>query len=141
MKHQTNKTKIILKDSLKEIKEILPLFFIAIIISVLIEIYIPNSIISNLIGKNIYIAIPLATLIGIILPIPRYATYPIAAVLLLKGAGFGVIFALVAGEVVSESFAREYLSIKYFGIKFFSARVILSAIFITLGAFLIEVLL
>jgi uncharacterized membrane protein YraQ (UPF0718 family) len=136
-----NKTKTILKNSLKEMKTILPLFFIAIILGVLIELYIPNSLVTSLIGKNVFIAIPIATLIGIILPIPRYATYPIAASLLLKGAGFGVIFALVAGEVITESFAREYLSIKYFGIKFFSIRTILTAIFITLGAFLIEVLL
>ncbi len=136
-----NKIRTILKDSSKELKSILPLFFIAIIISVLIEIYIPNSIISSLIGKNVYLAIPIAVLIGILLPIPRYATYPIAGTLLLKGAGFGVIFALVAGEVISESFPREYLSIKYFGIKFFSIRILISAIFITLGAFLIEVLL
>ncbi len=136
-----NNTKSILKNSLEEMKSILPLFFIAIIIGVLIEIYIPNSLINSLIGKNVYLAIPLAAIIGIILPIPRYATYPIAASLLLKGAGFGVIFALVAGEVITESFAREYLSIKYLGMKFFTVRVIVSAIFITLGAFLIEVLL
>ncbi len=136
-----NKTKTILINSLKEMKTILPLFFIAIIIGVLIEIYIPNSIIASLIGKNIYLAIPLAALIGIILPIPRYATYPIAASLLLKGAGFGVIFALVAGEVITESFAREYMSIKYFGMKFFTVRTILTAILVTAGGILIEVLL
>jgi len=133
--------KDILKKSLKELTKILPIFFIAIVFSVLIEIYIPDSLILSLIGKKVYIAIPIATLIGVLIPIPRYATYPIAGTLLMKSAGFGVIFALIAGEVVSESFAREYLSIKYLGIKFFCIKFLLSTIFIIAGSFLIEVLL
>ena len=108
---------------------------------VLIEIYIQDSVVTSLIGKNVYLASPLATLIGIILPIPRYATYPIAAILLLKSAGFGVIFALVAGEVITESFAREYLSIKHLGIKFFMVRTILTLILVTIVGILIEELL
>lgn len=135
------KVREIFINSLKEMKLILPLFFIAVLTSVLIDIYVPNQIITNLLGKNLLFAIPLAAIIGVILPIPRYATYPIAFTLLMKGAGFGVIFALISGEVICESLVRDIVEIKYFGMKFFSVRLILSTLFITAGGFLIEVLL
>lgn len=135
------KVREIFINSLKKMKFILPIFFIAALISVLIELYIPDQIITSLLGKNLLFAIPLAAIAGIIFPIPRYATYPIAFTLLTKGAGFGVIFALISGEVICESFIRDLVEIKYFGLKFFSARLILSIPFVIAGGFLIEVLL
>jgi len=135
------KTRKILRDSLKEMKFILPVFFLAVLIGALIELYLPDKFVTNLLGKNLWIAIPLATIVGVILPIPRYATYPIAFALMLKGASFGVIFALISGEVIGESIVRDIVEIKYFGFKFFSARMVLSIIFIIAGGFLIEVLL
>lgn len=134
------KIREITTGSLKEMKFILPIFFVAVLIGVLIELYLPDKFITNLLGKNLWVAIPLATIAGVLFPIPRYATYPIAFALLLKGAGFGVIFALISGEVISESIIRDVVEIKYFGIKFFSARMVLSIIFIIAGGFLIEVL-
>jgi len=131
----------ILIRSLKEMIFIIPIFFIAVLVSVLIELYIPDQIIASLLGKNLFFAIPLAAIIGIVLPISRYATYPIASVLLAKGAGLGVIFALISGEVICESIVRDLVEIKYFGIKFFSARLILSTLFVIAGGFLIEALL
>jgi len=135
------KVREIFITSLKEMKFILPIFFIAVLISVLIELYIPDQIITSLLGKNLLFAVPLAAIIGVILPIPRYATYPIAFTLLTKGAGFGVIFALISGEVICESFIGDLVEIKYFGLKFFSTRLILSTLFIIAGGFLIEILL
>lgn len=135
------KIREIFRNSLKEMKFILPIFFIAVLISVLIDLYIPNQAVYALLGKNLFLSIPLAAIIGVVLPIPRYATYPIAFTLLLKGAGFGVIFALISGEVICESIIRDVTEIKYFGIKFFSIRLILSTLFIVAGGFLIEVLL
>ena len=136
-----DKIKEIYKNSLREMKFILPIFFIAVLISVLIEFFIPDQIVNNLLGKNLLLAIPLAAIVGVILPIPRYATYPIAFTLLTKGAGFGVVFALISGEVICESLVRDVVEIKYFGLKFFSTRLILSTLFIIAGGFLIEVLL
>ena len=135
------KAQAILKSSLKEMRFILPVFFVAVIIGTVIELYAPDQFIADFLGENIYIAIPLAAIAGIILPIPRYATYPIAFALYLKGASFGVVFALISGEVIFESFVRDIVEIKYFGIKFFSARMILSTIFVIAGAFIIEILL
>lgn len=135
------KIKEICFNSLKEMKFIFPVFFIAVLISVLIELYIPDQVVSALLGQNLLLAIPLAAVTGIIFPIPRYATYPIAFALLLKGASFGVIFALISGEVICESLVRDIVEIKYFGIRFFSARLVLSTVFIIAGAFLVEFLL
>lgn len=120
---------------------ILPIFFFAVLAGVLIERFIPDSLVNSLLGKNLFIAIPLAAFLGVILPIPRYATYPIAFALLLKGSGYGVVFALISGEVIFESFVRDYVEVKYFGIKFFSLRMVLSLLLIIAGGFLIEAVL
>ncbi len=133
--------KKILENSIKELKFLLPIFFIATFIGNIIELWVPNSIISDVLNKNIYVSIPLAALLGILLPIPRYATYPIAFALFLKGAGYGVVFALIGGEVICESIARDIMEIKYLGTKFFLLRMILSIIFISLGGYIMEVLL
>ncbi len=129
------------KNSIKEMKFILPVFFIAVLLSTMIELYIPDHLITSLLGKNIFLAIPLAAIFGVILPIPRYATYPIAFVLFTKGAGYGVVFALISGEVICESLIRDIVEIRYFGKNFFAARLILSIPLIIAGGFLIEVLL
>ena len=136
-----NKINKIYKNSLKEMKFILPIFFVAVLAGILIEIYMPVELVNALLKENLFLAIPLAAVIGIILPIPRYATYPIAFALFEKGAGFGVVFALISGEVICESIARDIVEIKFLGIKFFSARLILSVIFVIAGGFLIEFLL
>lgn len=141
MKNIHKKIKTITRGSLKEMGIILPIFFIAVLIGTIMELYIPTDFISNLVNKNLYFAIPLAALIGVLLPIPRYATYPIAFALFIKGAGFGIVFALISGEVICESLARDLIEIKYLGLKFFSTRLILSLIFIIAGAFIIEILL
>ncbi len=135
-----NKIKQITLDSLKESIKILPIFLLAVLVGVLIEMFIPDKIVYSLLGKNILIAIPLAAIVGVMLPIPRYATYPIAFALLDKGASYGVILALICGEVIGGSFIREALEIKLLGIRFFTARFILSIFFIILAGFAIEIL-
>ncbi len=130
--------KEIFEKSIHELKFIIPIFFVAVLVGVVIEAYIPNSIVSELLNTNLFISIPFAAIIGILLPIPRYATYPIAFALFMKGAGVGVIFALIGGEVICESIARDVLEIKYLGGKFFLYRLLLSVFFISLGGFAME---
>jgi|GEM_PF-2498499 uncharacterized protein len=140
-KKKESKLKTIGIKSGKELLFILPIFFIATLIGILIDHFVPNDIINQFIGQNWLISIPIAASIGIIAPIPRYATYPIAFTLFMKGSGFGVAFALIGGEVVFESMVRDIIEIKYFGWKFFAVRAVLSVIFITLGGYAIEILL
>jgi len=137
----TKAIQTITRNTLKELAIMLPVFFIAIIIGITIEMYLPKHLLETLTQKHIFIAIPLATLLGILLPIPRYATYPIAFALLVAGVGYGIIFALICGEVIGESIVRDIMEIKYLGGKFFALRFVLSFIFITLGGFTIEILL
>lgn len=132
---------IISKSSAKQLALLLPLFFIAVLLSVIIEQYVPNEFLETMLGNSIYWAIPIAAIVGIIFPIPRYITYPIAFALFIKGVGYGVVFALISGEVISESIVRDIYEIKLFGIKFFSTRLILSTIFIIVGGFLVEAIL
>ena len=126
------------KGTLKELKFLLPIFFAASIVGVLIEQYLPASTFDLVVGKNLVWAIPVAVLIGIVFPIPRYATYPIAFALFVKGVGYGIIFALISGEVIGESVVRDVIELKYLGWKFFVARFAFSVIFITLGGYAIE---
>jgi len=135
-----NKINQIFFGSLQETKKILPIFLLAVFFGTLIKLFIPEQIVHSLLGKNLFISIPLAALLGIILPIPRYATYPIAFALFTKGADYGIVFALICGEVIGESIIRDILEIKLFGIRFFTARFVLSTIFIILSAFAIQVL-
>lgn len=128
-------------DSLKEMKTIIPAFFIATLIGVTLEFYLPEEIAFAVLGKNPFLSIPLATVIGIVLPIPRYATYPIAFSLFQKGASIGTIFALISGEVILGAPDRDVMEFKYFGWKAFVLRLILCTAFVTLGSFVAEVLL
>lgn len=128
-------------DSLKEMKTIIPAFFIATLIGVTLEFYIPEEVMYTVLGKNPFLSIPLAAVIGIILPIPRYATYPIALSLFQKGAGIGTIFALISGEVILGSPDRDVMEFKYFGWKAFVSRMILCTMFVTVGGLAVEVIL
>jgi len=125
--------------SLEEMKKIFPAVFIATLISVMFETYIPPEITRTILGKNPLLSIPLATIIGIILPIPRYATYPIASSLLQQGASLGAIFSLIAGEVIIGSPDRDVMEFKYFGWKAFTLRLVLCMVLVILGGFLVEV--
>lgn len=136
-----NQIEKIYRNSLKEIKYIFPMFFVAVLFSALIELYIPNQIVYAVLGKDLLFSIPLATILGVVLPIPRYATYPIALTLYMKGASIGVVFSLISGEVIVESLDRDIMELKYFGSKSYVLRMILCTFFVILGGFLIEVFL
>ena len=135
------KVAYVLADSLKEMKTIIPAFFIATLTGVTLEIFLPVEITHAVLRESPFLSILLATIIGIILPIPRYATYPIAFSLFQKGASIGVIFALISGEVILGSPDRDVMEFKYFGWKAFVLRLILCTAFVTAGSFVAEVLL
>jgi uncharacterized membrane protein YraQ (UPF0718 family) len=135
------KVAYVLVDSLKEMKTIVPAFFIATLIGVTLEICVPIEITYAVLQESPVLSIVLATIIGIILPIPRYATYPIAFSLFQKGASIGVIFALISGEVILGSPDRDAMEFKYFGWKAFTLRLVLCTAFVVVGGFVAEVLL
>ncbi|MDP2684680.1 MAG: permease [bacterium] len=131
----------ITKKAAHQMLIILPIFFVAVFIGVLIDRYLPHEFVERILSDKAIWAIPLATIVGVIFPIPRYVTYPIAFALVTSGAGIGVAFAMISGEVISESVVRDIVEIKYFGIRFFSARLVLSIIGIIIGGYIIEAIL
>lgn len=135
------KVAYVLVDSLKEMKTIIPAFFIATLIGVTLEICLPIETTYAVLRGSPFLSILLATIIGVILPIPRYATYPIAFSLFQKGASIGVIFALISGEVILGSPDRDVMEFKYFGWRAFISRLILCTAFVFVGGLVAEVLL
>ena len=136
-----SKVKIIFHNSLKAMKVILPIFFLANIASVFLKHFIPENIVYSFLGENIFLSIPFATIVGVLIPLPRYATYPLASVLFEMGACIGSVCSLIWGEVILGSLDRDVIEIKYFGWRSFLARLFLSILFATLGGFALEVLL
>jgi len=131
----------LIKDTLNQLLFLIPLFYVAVVIGTIIELYSPAFVSDYLINSSPIIAITIAATAGLILPIPRYATYPIALALLTKGASYGVILALISGEVVFESVARDALEIKYFGLKFFSLRAVVSLVLIIITGVVTDIIL
>jgi uncharacterized membrane protein YraQ (UPF0718 family) len=136
-----NAFRTISKGSLKEMGIIVPIFYVAILLGVFMNTHISRSVMEGLATQHLIYAIPIAALLGILLPIPRYATYPIAFVLLTNGVGYGIIFALICGEVIGESIVRDVMEVKYLGLRFFLTRFVLSFVFISIGGFIIELFL
>ena len=127
-------------NSLEEMKHILPLFFLAILVSTVIDFYVSAEVVYSVLGENMLVAIPLAAIIGIVLPIPRYATYPIAFTLYLKGAPLSVVFALISGEVILGAPDRDVMEYKFFGARSYILRFALCTVFVILGGYLMEVI-
>ena len=134
------KLRIALNGVVKDFRLVLPLFFVAVLIASFAEVNVPDYVILGILGKNLYISIFIATVAGIILPFPKYASYPIAAFLFAKGAFIGAIFAFIAGEVFIGNLFEDYLEIKYFGWRFFFLRLIASFVFVFCAALIVEVI-
>ncbi|RLI34545.1 hypothetical protein DRO55_06390 [Candidatus Bathyarchaeota archaeon] len=135
------KAKEICKNSIRDMRTIFPAFFVATLISVMLDFFIPEELVYAVLGENPVLSIVLATVLGIILPIPRYATYPIALSLLQKGATIGTIFALISGEVIIGSPDRDVMEFSYFGWKSFVLRGTLCTIFVIIGSLIVEAIL
>jgi uncharacterized membrane protein YraQ (UPF0718 family) len=130
----------LLLATLHDARRILPLFALAVLISTAMQLYVPQDWVYSILGQNLLVAIPLATIAGILLPIPRYATYPIALALYQKGATLGVVYALIAGEVILGSLERDIMEFRFFGGRSYMLRMGLCTVFVILTAFALEVL-
>ncbi len=136
-----NMIKEVFMNSVKDMRTIFPAFFVATLVGVMLEFFVPENIMYAVLGKDFFLSIVLATVLGVILPIPRYATYPIAFSLFQKGASIGTVFALISGEVIIGSPDRDVMEFKYFGWKSFIFRGILCTVFVIVGSLVVEVLL
>ena len=132
--------KTLLVATLRDAGRILPLFALAVLVSTAMELFVPREWVYSILGQNLLVAIPLAAIAGILLPIPRYATYPIALALYQKGATLGVVYALIAGEVILGSLERDIMEFRFFGWRSYVLRMVLCTVFVILTAFVLEVL-
>jgi uncharacterized membrane protein YraQ (UPF0718 family) len=130
----------LLLATLHDAARILPLFGLAVLGSTALQLYVPREWVYSILGQNLLVAIPLAAVAGILLPIPRYATYPIAWALYQKGATLGVVYALIAGEVILGSLERDVMEFRFFGWRSYGLRTVLCTVFVILTAFLLELL-
>jgi uncharacterized membrane protein YraQ (UPF0718 family) len=131
----------LLLATLRDAVRILPLFSLAVLVSTALELFVPRDWVYSILGQNLLVAITLATIAGILLPIPRYATYPIALALYEKGATLGVVYALIAGEVILGSLERDIMEFQFFGSRSYVLRLLLCTVFVILTAVGLEVLL
>jgi uncharacterized membrane protein YraQ (UPF0718 family) len=127
--------------TLKDAGRILPLFALSVLGSTALELFVPRDWVFSILGQNLLLAIPLATIAGILLPIPRYATYPIALALYQKGATLAVIYALIAGEVILGALERDIMEFRFFGSRSYVLRLVLCTVFVILTAYALQVLL
>jgi uncharacterized membrane protein YraQ (UPF0718 family) len=130
----------LLLATLHDARRILPLFGLAVLGSTAMQLFVPREWVYSILGRNLLVAIPLAAIAGILLPIPRYATYPIALALYQKGATLGVVYALIAGEVILGSLERDIMEFRFFGWRSYALRTVLCTLFVILTAFALELL-
>jgi uncharacterized membrane protein YraQ (UPF0718 family) len=96
--------------SIRDMELILPVFLLAVLVGAVIELYLPEELVMAAVSFSPYLAVFLAAVLGVLFPVPRYANYPIAASLYLKGAGLGVVFALISGSLsIAYSMANCFL--------------------------------
>jgi uncharacterized membrane protein YraQ (UPF0718 family) len=135
------KTSKVIKIAFKSLINTAPYIIITIVIIGIMQGFIPNSLIAEYLGEKSGISgVLLASLIGAILYIPAFVSFPLVASLIEKGASVMIGAAFIT-SLTMIGFTSLPLEIKEFGIKFTALRNILSFISAIIIAMLIGVLL
>ncbi|NHJ12688.1 MAG: hypothetical protein EAX95_03390 [Candidatus Thorarchaeota archaeon] len=105
----------------------LPLFFLAVLLIGFMKIILlpNNQVILDAFG-NADLGILWATLLGFLLPGPRYAIYPLAKEILVVGGSIGAVMALIASQQLIDVPEGCFIEIKYLGSWFFLARLVIA---------------
>jgi uncharacterized membrane protein YraQ (UPF0718 family) len=105
----------------------LPLFFLAVLLIGFMKIILlpNNQVILDAFG-NADLGILWATLLGFLLPGPRYAIYPLAKEILVVGGSIGAVMALIASQQLIDVPEGAFIEIKYLGSWFFLARLVIA---------------
>ena len=125
------------KKSGKFVIKSLPLFFLAVLlIGFMKEIMLPDQqSVLDAFG-NADIGILYATLLGFILPGPRYAIYPLAEFILVSGGSVGSVMALIASQQLIDVPEGCFIEIKYLSTRFFAARLLIAVLTTVAAAYL-----
>jgi uncharacterized protein len=126
-------TKQVIDEVIFLILELLPYLLIGILISTLIKQYLSAEKLKNILsGKNIYIAILIASLLGIVSPLGAYVVIPLSAALIAAGLPVSPIVAfMVSSPLINPGLF--ILTWGALGLEMAIARVI-SALFIGIAA-------
>ncbi len=125
------------KKSGKFVIKSLPLFFLAVLlIGFMKEVLLPDqqTVLDAFGNENI--GILWATLLGFVLPGPRYAIYPLAEYILVAGGSVGSVMALIASQQLIDVPEGCFIEIKYLSMKFFGARLIIAVLTTIAAAYL-----
>ncbi|MHA1758658.1 MAG: permease [Promethearchaeota archaeon] len=122
-KKDKDKTIKAIKDSVKTALRGIPLFFFAILFCSELSIVISGESISNNFGVNSN-GVFFATLLGFLLPGPRYAIYPLAQLFLREGASYGSVVSMISSQQLIDVPEGMFIEIKYLRMRFFSIRLI-----------------
>jgi uncharacterized membrane protein YraQ (UPF0718 family) len=135
------KTSKVVKIAFKSLINTAPYIIITIVIIGIMQGFIPNSLIAEYLGEKSGISgVLLASLIGAILYIPAFVSFPLVASLIEKGASVMIGAAFIT-SLTMIGFTSLPLEIKEFGVKFTALRNISSFIAAILIAVIIGVLL
>ena len=143
LKKDREKTIKAVRKSLKIFITALPLFAVALILTGLFysDAIMPPHFVEQVLGSSAgLMGILIGTLLGFPMPGPRYAIYPLSAVLLQKGAGVGTITALIMGQQIIDVPEGCFIEIKYLGVKFFVIRTLISVLVVFVSGLIAELL-
>lgn len=106
------RTKKGIKKGIKKFKKILPKYLLLLMIISLVLLISEGFIIDNLSHNNPYLGMILSVVIGSITMMPGFIAYPLAGILLEKGASYmvlgGFVTALMLVGVVTYPIEKEY---------------------------------
>ena len=107
-----------LKEGFKQLKTALPVIILALIMTGLLELLIPEEFIRRWLAQEAgFIGIILGTFGGMIMGIGPYASYPIIAAIYGSGAGLGTTVALLTGwtflQIVRVPFEAGLLGFRF----------------------------
>ncbi|RLI59618.1 MAG: hypothetical protein DRO93_08190 [Candidatus Thorarchaeota archaeon] len=102
----------------------LPLFFLAVLLIGFMQIVLADFIEYSFQDPNV--GILSATVLGLLLPGPRYAIYPLAQVILVAGGNIGAVMALIASQQLLDVPEGCFIEVKFLGGRFFLARLLIA---------------
>ena len=137
------KTVRAVKKALKIFITALPIFVVALMLTGLFysPYIMPEWWVRSILGSQSgFLGIWIGTLMGFPMPGPRYAIYPLAQVLLLKGAGYGTIGALICGQQIIDVPEGCFIEMKMLGARFFIVRTLISVAVVFIAGVIIEII-
>jgi len=120
--------------------EVLPLLFFSFLVAGLIQVVIPETVVSKWIGEEAGIkGILLAVLAGFLIPGGPYLVLPILAGLLYQGLSIGSAMAFYTAKFLC-GFSRLPIEIAILGWKFILVRIVITSFFPILAGIMTNIL-